>query len=65
MKDIAYFHSRVLSTIATLASMIVLWTPGHAEDVYPSKPIRMVMCCVGAIDSVARVVAEVMSQDLG
>jgi len=39
--------------------------PTLADEVYPTKPIRMVMCCVGAIDSVSRVVAELMTQDLG
>lgn len=39
--------------------------PAASQEAYPTKPIRMVMCCVGAIDSVARVLADVMSQDLG
>ena len=35
-----------------------------SQDTYPDKPIRMVMCCVGAIDAVARNVAEAMAQEL-
>jgi tripartite-type tricarboxylate transporter receptor subunit TctC len=51
--------------IAALATACLLATTAQAQEAFPNKPIRMVMCCVGAIDSVARVVAEVMSQDLG
>jgi tripartite-type tricarboxylate transporter receptor subunit TctC len=51
------------AVLVTLA--IASAAPARADEAYPSKPIRMVMCCVGAIDSVARVVAEVMTQDLG
>lgn len=29
-----------------------------AQDKYPSRPIRMVLCCIGAIDAVARATAE-------
>jgi tripartite-type tricarboxylate transporter receptor subunit TctC len=62
VKSIATFLPRLATTIA-VAGMLA--SPLHAEEAYPTKPIRMVMCCVGAIDSVARVVAEVMAQDLG
>jgi tripartite-type tricarboxylate transporter receptor subunit TctC len=52
--------------LALLASTLLALAPGAArsEDAYPAKPIRMVLCCVGAIDAVARTVAEVMGQDL-
>jgi tripartite-type tricarboxylate transporter receptor subunit TctC len=53
------------AALAASAGLLALPLSATADEAYPSKPIRMVMCCVGAIDSVARVVADVMSQDLG
>jgi tripartite-type tricarboxylate transporter receptor subunit TctC len=51
---------------ALLASALLALAPGavRSEEAYPTRPIRMVLCCVGAIDAVARTVAEVMGQDL-
>jgi len=36
----------------------------HAQDAYPSKPIRLISCCIGVIDAIARVVGEEVSNNL-
>jgi tripartite-type tricarboxylate transporter receptor subunit TctC len=41
-----------------------LWHPAVAQpDAYPSKPIRMVVCCAGFPDAVARLLADYMSTE--
>jgi tripartite-type tricarboxylate transporter receptor subunit TctC len=48
-----------------VAALMLMPACGLAQDKYPVKPIRMVTCCVGAIDAVARATAEEMSRELG
>lgn len=48
------------SLIAALAAGGV----AQAQDAYPSKPIRLISCCIGVIDAIARVVGEEMSNNL-
>ncbi|UHL64669.1 tripartite tricarboxylate transporter substrate binding protein [Paralcaligenes sp. KSB-10] len=59
VKKIIYYFA------STLLACISLSLPVHAQDIYPTKQIRMVMCCVGAIDAVARAIANEMSKELG
>jgi tripartite-type tricarboxylate transporter receptor subunit TctC len=47
------------------ACLLALASGALAQDKFPSKPVRMVLCCVGAIDAVARATAEEMAKDLG
>ena len=54
-----------ISAIALGVALHSLCMPARAQDRYPSRPIRMVLCCVGAIDGVARATAEEMSRTLG
>ena len=55
-------------TVALLAlsiiSLVCAW-PAAAQENYPTKPIRMVLCCIGAMEAVARATAEAMSHELG
>jgi len=57
-KNLAHFSSSVLACLA-------LCLPVQAQAIYPEKQIHMVMCCVGAIDAVARAIADDMSDILG
>lgn len=36
----------------------------QAQEAYPSKPIRLISCCIGVIDAIARVVGEEMANNL-
>jgi tripartite-type tricarboxylate transporter receptor subunit TctC len=57
--------SKYLSLIA--AATLFAATPGHAEDVYPSHPIKLIVCLPagGGVDTVSRMVADKMSKILG
>jgi tripartite-type tricarboxylate transporter receptor subunit TctC len=39
-------------------------TEAIGQEVYPSKPIRLISCCAGVVESVARLVGEEMSSVL-
>lgn len=58
-------NSIVLSALAAAATAFVV--SAHAQDAYPSKPVRIVVPAAagGPSDTVARLVAEVMTRDLG
>jgi tripartite-type tricarboxylate transporter receptor subunit TctC len=60
--------SRILSAIigATIASMIALSDPAHAQT-YPARPIKVIIPFAGgsASDVVGRIVLERMADDLG
>jgi tripartite-type tricarboxylate transporter receptor subunit TctC len=57
---------RSKNALALLLSLTVSWAaPIWAQEPYPTKPIRMVLCCVGAMEAVARATAEEMSRSLG
>jgi tripartite-type tricarboxylate transporter receptor subunit TctC len=57
--------SKYLSLIA--AATLFAATPGHAEDVFPSHPIKLIVCLPagGGVDTVSRMVADKMSKVLG
>lgn len=55
---------RSLKQALPLLTLALLATSARSQDIYPDKPIRMVLCCVGAIDAVARTVADAMGQEL-
>lgn len=55
---------RRLAAALPLVAACAVTSPAWSQDAYPDKPIRMVLCCVGAIDAVARNVAEAMAQEL-
>jgi tripartite-type tricarboxylate transporter receptor subunit TctC len=55
----------VYCLVSTVLACTALGLPVHAQDKYPTKQIRMVMCCVGAIDAVARAIANEMTEELG
>ena len=57
---------RILSLLAA-AAMLAVATPGHAQDAYPSRPIKLVVCLPagGGVDTVSRIIAERMSKVLG
>jgi len=38
--------------------------PAHAQDNYPSKPIRLLSCCTGFPENAARVIAQAMQEQL-
>jgi tripartite-type tricarboxylate transporter receptor subunit TctC len=51
--------------LALAASLMLFVGVACAQERYPNKPIKMVLCCVGAIDAVARATAEEMGKELG
>jgi tripartite-type tricarboxylate transporter receptor subunit TctC len=57
--------SKYLSLLA--AATLFAATPGHAEDVFPSHPIKLIVCLPagGGVDTVSRMVADKMSKVLG
>jgi tripartite-type tricarboxylate transporter receptor subunit TctC len=56
----------ILKTLALpFLVSLSLAAPASAQEKYPARPIRMVLCCVGAMEAVARATAEEMSQALG
>src|SRR5690606_14661457 len=61
-KPLSYFVSSILTC---LALSLPAQTQAQAQDIYPTKQIRMVLCCVGAINAVARAIADEMSDTLG
>lgn len=55
-----------MTRAAGLTSVLVLAVAGAmAQDSFPSRPVRMVLCCVGAMEAVSRATAEEMSKELG
>jgi tripartite-type tricarboxylate transporter receptor subunit TctC len=56
----------ILSTLAVLAP-VAATAIGHAADVYPTKPIRMIVAfnAGGATDIIARIVSQRLSEGLG
>jgi tripartite-type tricarboxylate transporter receptor subunit TctC len=57
---------RILSLLAA-AALLATATPGHAQDTYPNRPIKLVVCLPagGGVDTVSRIIAEKMSKFLG
>ena len=47
--------------------MLAIATPGHAQDAYPSRPIKLIVCLPagGGVDTVSRIIADKMSKVLG
>jgi len=58
--------SKVLSLIAT-AAMLAAAAPAHAQDVYPSRPIKIIVCLPagGGVDTVTRIIADKLTKILG
>jgi len=58
--------SKFLSLLATAAALFAA-TPGHAEDAYPNRPIKIVVCLPagGGVDTVTRIIAEKLPKYLG
>jgi tripartite-type tricarboxylate transporter receptor subunit TctC len=58
--------SKILSLLAA-AAFLATATPGHAQDTYPSRPIKLVVCLPagGGVDTVSRIIAEKMTKFLG
>jgi tripartite-type tricarboxylate transporter receptor subunit TctC len=58
--------SKILPLIATVAALFAV-TPSHAEDAYPTHPIKLIVCLPagGGVDTVSRMVADKMSKVLG
>lgn len=59
----AFLHPSKTALLVLLVLLGVVTTAG-AQGSYPDKPIHMVLCCVGAIDAVARTVADEMGHEL-
>jgi tripartite-type tricarboxylate transporter receptor subunit TctC len=57
---------KFLSLIATAAALFAA-TPGRAQDVYPSRPIKIVVCLPagGGVDTVTRIIADRITKILG
>ena len=57
---------KLLSLIAT-AAMLAFATPGHAQDAYPSRPIKIIVCLPagGGVDTVTRIIADKLTKILG
>ena len=55
----------LLATIGLLA--LTPYLPAHAQTVYPSKPIRMIvpLAAGSAVDAAARIITQKMSQNMG
>jgi tripartite-type tricarboxylate transporter receptor subunit TctC len=58
--------SKFLSLIAAAAALFAA-APAHAEDAFPNRPIRLIVCLPagGGVDTVSRMVADKMSKILG
>ena len=58
--------SKLLSLIAT-ATALFSATPGQAQDAYPSRPIKIVVCLPagGGVDTVTRIIADKLPKILG
>ena len=58
--------SKVLSLIAT-AAILAAAAPVHAQDVYPSRPIKIIVCLPagGGVDTVTRIIADKLTKILG
>ncbi|GAA4326055.1 tripartite tricarboxylate transporter substrate binding protein [Pigmentiphaga soli] len=50
--------------IAVLLGCAALAGAAQADEAWPAKPVRLVACCAGIIDAIARVVADEMTGDL-
>src|SRR6201999_679962 len=50
-----------------IAAALFAAAPAQAQDVFPSRPIKLVVCLPagGGVDTVSRIVAEKMSKGLG
>jgi len=57
---------KLLSLIATTAALFAA-TPGQAQDAYPSRPIKIVVCLPagGGVDTVTRIIADKLPKILG
>ena len=57
---------RFLSLIATAAALFAA-TPGHAQDAYPNKPVKIVVSVPagGGVDTVTRIVTDRLREVLG
>jgi tripartite-type tricarboxylate transporter receptor subunit TctC len=58
--------SKLLSLIATATALFAA-TPGQAQDAYPSRPIKIVVCLPagGGVDTVTRIIADKLPKILG
>jgi tripartite-type tricarboxylate transporter receptor subunit TctC len=58
--------SKLLSLIATAAALFAA-TPGQAQDAYPSRPIKIIVCLPagGGVDTVTRIIADKLPKILG
>ena len=58
--------SKLLSLIAA-ATALFATTPGQAQDAYPSRPIKIVVCLPagGGVDTVTRIIADRLPKILG
>jgi tripartite-type tricarboxylate transporter receptor subunit TctC len=56
-----------LRCIVLIACTVLAVAPAHAQDAYPSKPVRMIVPFPpgGPADLIARVMAQKLSEDLG
>ena len=57
---------KFLSLIATAVALLAA-TPGQAQDAYPSRPIKIIVCLPagGGVDTVTRIIADKLPQVLG
>jgi tripartite-type tricarboxylate transporter receptor subunit TctC len=58
--------SKLLSLIATAAALFAA-APAHAQDAYPSRPIKIIVCLPagGGVDTVTRIIADKLPKILG
>ena len=58
--------SKLLSLLAA-AAMLFAAAPSHAQDTYPNRPIRIVVCLPagGGVDTVTRIIADRLPKILG
>jgi tripartite-type tricarboxylate transporter receptor subunit TctC len=57
--------TKVLALLATAALFAA--TPSHAQDTYPNRPIRIIVCLPagGGVDTVTRIIADKLPKILG
>jgi tripartite-type tricarboxylate transporter receptor subunit TctC len=58
---------KILRCIVPIAATLLAFGPAHAQDAYPSKPVRLVVpfAAAGPADLIARIIGQKLSEELG
>jgi len=51
--------------LAGIGSLIAMSHSAYAADDFPSQPVRIISCCAGTVDGLARILGEHMAQATG